>query len=80
MNIKNLLPIALLIVASSASANGLSIDNVEKHMNAAQWTQTSSTTQDIVVQGPLDAFEAYQSAQMNIVETERFQHSFAPQS
>jgi len=68
---KKLLPLAVLVVASTASANGgLSIDTVEQHANADQWQQTNSVTVEIVTQAPVDKFNAYKSNTQSVVDTD----------
>ena len=58
MKAKALITAVLLAATNFAWANGgLSIDNVEQHMNADNWADTQTERQEIVVQGPIDKFD-----------------------
>ncbi len=73
---KKLLPLAALVVASTASANGgLSIDTIEQHGNVDQWQQTNSVAVEIVTQAPVDKFNAYKSNSKSIVDTDALRHN-----
>ena len=57
MTSKTILTAVLLTITNLASANGgLSVDNVEQHMNAEKWITTETTSQEIITQDPIDQF------------------------
>lgn len=58
MKTKVLTTAVLLATTNFAWANGgLTIDNVEEHMDANNWVSTQTERQEIVVQGPIDKFD-----------------------
>ena len=74
---------ALLLAASNfALANGgLSIDNVEEHMNADVWVNTVTDRAEIVVQGSIDKFETTdQVSNRDLVDTNKFKQAYNGQS
>ena len=53
-----LLTTILLTTTNFAWANGgLSVDNVEQHMNAEKWVTTETAARKIITQGPTDQFD-----------------------
>ena len=58
MKSKALITAVFLAATNFAWAQGgLSIDNVEQHMNANNWSNTQTDRPEIVVQGPIDQFD-----------------------
>ena len=58
MKAKGLVTVVLLAVTNFAWAQGgLSIDNVEQHMNANNWIDTQTNRSEFAVQGSLDKFQ-----------------------
>lgn len=82
MKIKALLTAVLLATSNLAWAQGgLTIDNVRQHMNAQNWADTQTGSPAIVVQGPIDQFEAYSNNRRQYtVETSQLKHSYDGQS
>ena len=81
MSIKSISVLTILFAATSASANGgLTIDNVNEHMNAQNWVQTSSVPSAIITQAPVDAFTQYQSENQTLVNTDSLKQSHDGQS
>lgn len=78
-----LLITALLLAASNfaLAQGGLSIENVEQHMNASTWVSTNTDRAQIVVQGPIDKFEAAdQAVNRDLVDTNKFKQAYNGQS
>lgn len=81
MSIKSITVLTIFFATSAASANGgLSIDDVNEHMNAQNWVQTNSAPSAISTQAPVDAFTQYQSENQPLVNTDSFKHSYDGQS
>ena len=81
MNYRSLFAVSALLVSSAASANGgLSIDNIEQHVDVSAWAQTQVERAEITVQAPVDAFTRYMSAEDSVADTERLQQSYDGQS
>lgn len=78
MKLKALLTAALLATTNLALANGgLTIDNVEQHMNANNWVNTQTEQQEIVVQGPIDAFDVIiQDRDRDVVDTSKLKQAY----
>ncbi|NNC67919.1 MAG: hypothetical protein HKN83_07805 [Gammaproteobacteria bacterium] len=78
MKLKALLTAALLATTNLALANGgLTIDNVEQTMNANNWVNTQTERQEIVVQGPIDAFDVItQNRDRNVVDTNKLKQAY----
>lgn len=59
------------------ASGGLSLDNVEQHMNAKCWIATESVQQKIVSQGPIDRYEVKLPNRTNdLVNTNQFKQSY----
>ena len=82
MKAKALITAVLLAATNFAWANGgLSIDNVEQHMNADNWADTQTERQVIVVQGPIDKFDVEIPKQDSyFVDTNKLKHSYDGQA
>lgn len=74
--------IAIFALTSTTWASGgLSIDSVEKHMNANSWAATESEPQNIVVQAPVDRFDVkLETHQEYFVDTNQLKHNYDGQS
>ena len=58
MKSKAVLTAISLITTNFAWANGgLSVHNVEQHMNAEKWVATETLARKIITQGPTDQFD-----------------------
>lgn len=82
MKTKALLTAVLLAVSNFAWAQGgLSIDNVEQHMNANNWIDVQTERPEIVVQGPIDQFDVSVSDRnSDFVDTNRLKQAYDGQS
>jgi hypothetical protein len=70
------LPVVFLVTSNIGMAGGLSIDNVNEHMNADSWVETNSTPVEIVVKGPLDKFDVVIPQQEEeIIDRNKFRQS-----
>jgi len=75
MKAKALLTAILLATTNFAWAQGgLSIENVEQHMNAGNWADTQTPRSKIVAQGPIDKFDV-ETPRSNFVDTDALKHS-----
>ncbi len=77
MKTKTLLTAALLAASNFALAQGgLTIDNVEAHMNANNWVATQTERQEIVVQVPIDKYDVtLPNRNREIVDTNKLKQS-----
>jgi len=82
MKTKVLITAILLAATNFASAQGgLSIDNVEQHMDANNWIATDTARTKIVAQGPIDQFEVVTpDRNRTLVDTNQFKQSNDEQS
>ncbi len=82
MKVKALLTAVLLTAANFAWANGgMSLDNVEQHMNADDWVATSTGPQKIIAQGPTDQFDVVTPDRgRTLVDTNNLKQSYDGQS
>lgn len=82
MKAKGLLTAVLLTVSNFAWANGgLSIDNVEQHMNANNWINTQANRPEITAQGPLDQFQVVMpERKRSLVDTNKLKQAYNGQS
>jgi len=78
MKSKALLTAVLLAATNSAWPNGgLSVDNVEKHMNVAKWTATETGPQKITTQGAIHQFNVVvPNRNRAMVDTNQLRHSY----
>lgn len=78
MKLKALLTAVLFAMTNFAWANGgLTIDDVNQHMNADNWVVTQTDQQTIVVQGPIDKFDVeVPDRDRNIVDTDKLQQAY----
>ncbi len=72
---KAIATLVLFVASGYAMAGGLSIDNVQKHMNANDWVNTQVEQSTINVQGPTEKFESYTQDDA-MVDTNKFRHSY----
>ena len=79
---KALITAVLLATTNFAWASGgLSIDDVEQHMNAQNWKATNTERHKILVQGPTDKFESELPNQGTFyVDTDQLKHSYDGQA
>ena len=82
MKAKALLTAVLLAATNFAWAQGgLSLDNVEQHMNANNWANTQAATPKIVVQGPIDQFDVVTPDRGRaLVDTNKLKQSYDGQA
>ena len=82
MKAKALLTAVLLAAANSVWANGgLTIDNVEQHMDAQNWIATDAANQEIIAQGSVDKFDvASNDGDRTVVDTNQLRQSYDGQS
>ena len=81
MKAKFLATAVLLSTSNFVAANGgLGINDAEQHMNAVGWANTQADQQELVVQGPLDQFQAYISDQVTVVDANQFKQNYDGQS
>lgn len=82
MKAKALLTAVLLAATNFAWAQGgLTIDNVEQHMDADNWVATDTARSEIVAQGPIDQFEVVAPSRDDyLVDTNQFKQSYDGQS
>ena len=75
MNVKALLAAVLLAATNFAwaGAGGLSIDNIEQHMNASNWAQTQTERDYNFTEKPINKFAV--DAPRALVETDKFKNS-----
>ena len=82
MKVKALLTAVLLAATNFAWANGgMSVDNVEQHMNADDWVATSTAPQKIIAQGATDQFDVVTpDRDRTLVDTNNLKQSYDGQS
>jgi len=82
MKSKALLTAVLLAATNFAWANGgISIDNVEQHMNTENWVATDTAPQKIIAQGPIDQFDVVTpDRDRTLVDTNNLKQSYDGQS
>ena len=81
MKVKALLTAVLLAATNFAWAQGgLTIDNVEQHMDANNWVATDTARSEIVAQGPIDQFRVAPIRDDYLVDTDQFRQSYDGQS
>jgi hypothetical protein len=78
MKSKALLTAVLLATTNLASANGgLSVGNVEQHMNTDKWIAAETASQKIIPQSPIDQFKVTAlSRDRSLVDTDQLRQTY----
>ena len=82
MKAKGLLTAVLLVATNFAWAQGgLSVDNVEQHMNANNWANTQTEGPKVAGQGSTDKFDVeLPSRERDLADTNKLMHAYNGQA